>query len=200
MTLASQLLMRLEAGCGGPALLSWRLFLLRIIQAMAAGLLFGHAAAYSQSAAARVAPSAAVSTASAPVVLPRTIPFKQDSSLASSDASPSLAAIALVVLSGLAGVAWWAWRKGAQAPVAEDAGKGLRWWRAMPSQKSVLLHGSTRLSPRHSVHEIEWRGRRLLIGCADQTMTLLSERAAVESPGEAIAPGHPPPVQEGDKP
>lgn len=175
------------------------LFCIRILRAMVACLLIGHGAAYSQGAAESAAASPPAVASSAPVVLPRTIPFKQDSSPASNDASPSLAAIALVVLCGLAGSAWWAWRKRVPAGGAGGAGKGSRWWGVMPSQKNLLHHGSTRLSPRHSVHEIEWRGRRLLIGCADQTMTLLSERAVAGSTEEAATPGHPAPASAEDK-
>lgn len=166
----------------------------RILPSVVACLLFGHAAAYSQGVAAS-GPSPSASAASAPVVLPRTIPFKQDSTPASGDSSPSSAVIALALLSGLAGFAFWAWRKRAQAYGAGSAGKGWRLWGLTPAQKNLLLHGTTRLSPRHSVHEVEWRGRRLLIGCADQTMTLLSERAVAESP-EGAAPDHPPAAME----
>lgn len=161
----------------------------RILQSVAACLLFSHAAAYSQGVAAS-APSSSASSAGAPVVLPRTIPFKQDSTPASGDQSPSSAVIALALLSGLAGFAFWAWRKRAQAYGAGSAGKGLSLWGLTPAKKNLLLHGTTRLSPRHSVHEVEWRGRRLLIGCADQTMTLLSERVLAEPP-EGAAPDHP---------
>lgn len=170
-----------------------------VSQAAAVCVLFSHAAAYSQGAAASVAnPSA--SSSSAPVVLPKTIPFKQDSAGASDDASPSAAAIALVLLLGLAGFALWAWRRRVATSGAEGAGKGLRWWGLTPTQKSLLLHSTTRLSPRHSVHEIEWRGRRLLIGCADQTMTLLAERAVAESADGAAAPTDSVTVPPEDKP
>lgn len=180
MRLAGVLLQRAQGR--GSAVLNRSPLFFRILRMMAACLLFSHAAAYAQNTAASAAASPSASMASAPVVLPKTIPFKQDSAPASGDASPSLAAIALVLLLGLAGFGWWAWRKRALASGPESAATGLRLWGLTPSRKNLLLHGSTRLSPRHSVHEIEWRGRRLLIGCADQTMTLLSERALPESP------------------
>jgi flagellar protein FliO/FliZ len=190
MSFARRLLMLLESRRSGPRPLLWLLWFFRVLRAMAAGLLFSHAGAYSQAAVAPAAATAAASQPSAPLVLPRTIPFRPDSSSASSDGNSSPAAIALVVLSGLAGFAWWAWRRSAQSSGAEGAGKGMPWWRAMPSRKSVLLHGSTRLSPKHSVHEIEWRGRRLLIGCADQAMTLLAEHVVAESPESSVVPDH----------
>ncbi|MNL41311.1 Flagellar biosynthesis protein, FliO [compost metagenome] len=41
---------------------------------------------------------------------------------------------------------------------------------------------STRLTPRHSLHVIEWNGRQLLLGCTEQSMQLLSE--AVVTPAQ----------------
>jgi len=37
---------------------------------------------------------------------------------------------------------------------------------------------STRLSPRHSLHVVNWEGRRLLLGCSDSTIQLLAESKA----------------------
>ena len=159
-----------------------RSFLRIRVLRLVAGILMLLGMVSGMGASAQTAEPVVESTTSAPVVLPRTIPFKQDSAPASGDASSSLAAIALALALGLAAFGVWAWRKRALSSGPESAGKGSRWWGAMPSRKNLLLHGSTRLSPRHSVHEIEWRGRRLLIGCADQTMTLLSECAVPESP------------------
>jgi flagellar biogenesis protein FliO len=31
------------------------------------------------------------------------------------------------------------------------------------------------LSPRHSLHVVVWNGRRLLLGCTDQSIQLLAE-------------------------
>ena len=188
-----------DAQRGGSGALNRPSCFFRILQSVVACLLFGHAAAYSQSVAASAA-SLSASAASAPIVLPRTIPFKQDSTPASGDSSPSSAVIALALLSVLAGGAFWAWRKRAQAYGAGSTGKGLSLWGLTPAKKNLLLHGTTRLSPRHSVHEVEWRGRRLLIGCADQTMTLLSERAVDESPEGVSAPDHPLAAPVGEKP
>jgi flagellar protein FliO/FliZ len=163
----------------------------RALKAAAACLLFSHAAAFSQGAAAPAASPAASTTAA--VTLPRTIPFKQDSALASGDGGPSLTAIALVLATGLAGFAAWVWRNRRPPAGAENTLKRSGWWGgAFP--KDVLNHGTTRLSPKHSVHDIEWRGRRLLIGCTDQAMTLLSERDAAEPPADANAPGRPAPA------
>lgn len=164
----------------------WR-YLCRALKLTAACLLFGQAAAYSQSAGtspsvAPVSSSSTSATTSAGATLPKTIPFKQDSAIASEEGSPSLAAVALVVALGLAGFALWAWRNQRRAG-PQNTGKRSNWW-GTASSRDVLVHGTTRLSPKHSVHDIEWRGRRLLIGCSEQNMTLLSEREATGSPVE----------------
>jgi flagellar biogenesis protein FliO len=48
------------------------------------------------------------------------------------------------------------------------------------------LVSSARLTPQHSVHEVTWQGRRLLIGCAPQSIALLAEAPLDES---AVQPG-----------
>lgn len=161
----------------------------RALSGAVACLLFSHAVAYSQSTAAPVTTPSA-SAATSVVTLPKTIPFKQDSALASGESGPSLAAIAVVVAIGFLGFALWVWRNRRLAGGVDNTAKRSSWWGGA-SSRDVLLHGTTRLSPRHSVHDIEWRGRRLLIGCTDQSMTLLSERTMAESPEGAAAQGHP---------
>lgn len=58
---------------------------------------------------------------------------------------------------------------------------GSRWW----GRVRALLHAvptsplecsaSMRLTPRHSLHVVEWEGRRLLVGCGDQAICLVAE-------------------------
>ena len=151
-------------------------FLFRALKAAAACLLFSHAAVFGQGAAAPPA-SPPASAAGLAATLPKTIPFKQDSAPASGEGSPAFAAVALVVVLGLAGAGLWAWRNRRPAAGAESSARRSGWWGGA-SSKVLVLHGTTRLSPRHSVHDIEWQGRRLLVGCTDQGMALLCERAA----------------------
>lgn len=55
------------------------------------------------------------------------------------------------------------------------------WWRHLRAvldttqPAEIQRVSSTRLSPRHSLHVVVWNGRRLLVGCTDQSMQLLAE-------------------------
>lgn len=51
---------------------------------------------------------------------------------------------------------------------------------------AIELIGTTRLTPRHSVHVVQWEGRNLLIGCSDQTIALLAE--STPKPGAGTGP------------
>lgn len=167
---------------------------LPVLKVVAACLLFSHGTVFSQGMA---APAAPASVATGAVTLPKTIPFKQDSAPSSGDGGPSLTAIAAVLALGLVGFSLWAWRHRRRASGVEKTGKRSSWWGGA-SSRDVLLHGTTRLSPKHSVHDIEWQGRRMLIGCTDQTVALLSERAVAEPPTGSVAQSHPfPSPQEG---
>ncbi len=44
---------------------------------------------------------------------------------------------------------------------------------ALPS--GLARSSSIRLTPRHSLHVVEWDGRRLLVGCSEQTICLVAE-------------------------
>lgn len=53
--------------------------------------------------------------------------------------------------------------------------KSMLGWLKGNSQGTLLLRESRRLTQTHSVHEVEWRGRTLLIGCSSQSIQLLGE-------------------------
>lgn len=167
-------------------------YFFRALKVAAVCLLVSHATAFSQGTAASAGASSA-SAATSAIALPKTIPFKQDSASSSGGEGPPLTAITAILALGFAGFAIWIWRN--RRPTAGvDAAKRSSWWGGA-SSRDVLLHGATRLSPKHSVHDIEWRGRRLLIGCTDQAMTLLSEHAVVESSASTAGQNHPVPTQ-----
>lgn len=42
-----------------------------------------------------------------------------------------------------------------------------------------------RLTPRHSLHVVEWEGRRLLVGCSEQTICLVAESPRVPAAEES---------------
>ncbi|MFP5473129.1 MAG: flagellar biosynthetic protein FliO [Gammaproteobacteria bacterium] len=57
---------------------------------------------------------------------------------------------------------------------------GDRWLQHDASAEILRVSGS-RLSPRHHLHVIEWRGKRLLLGCTDNSISVLAEVPAKES-------------------
>lgn len=59
---------------------------------------------------------------------------------------------------------------------------GDRWLQPDASAEILRISGS-RLSPRHHLHVIEWRGKRLLLGCTDNSIRVLAE-----VPAKASAP------------
>ncbi|MBF9266909.1 flagellar biosynthetic protein FliO [Paracidovorax cattleyae] len=98
-----------------------------------------------------------------------------------------------VLLIALSVVAWRKHRARSGTPPAPAARGSLGRWMARVQQRSgraVELVSSTRLTPQHSLHEVQWQGRRLLVGCAPQSISVLSESPA---PG-AAEPGHPDPL------
>ena len=70
-----------------------------------------------------------------------------------------------------------------------DATSVLGWLKGK-AHGAVHLRESKRLTPTHSLHEVEWRGRVLLIGCSGQAVQLLAEvpASAPESAGSANTP------------
>lgn len=58
-----------------------------------------------------------------------------------------------------------------------------RWLTPGSREGGVRLVQSVRLTPKSTVHVLEWDGREILVGCNDQEMTLLGERKASGEPG-----------------
>ncbi len=71
-----------------------------------------------------------------------------------------------VLLALLAVAAVWLWIRRRGAAVLPASTGPLRTVR------------STRLTPHHSLHVVEWEGRRLLVGCAEHAIALLAETPA----------------------
>jgi hypothetical protein len=128
--------------------------------------------------AAQPAPAPA-SASSGPSSLPASIPLKRDA--AGESAGPAaegwwLAIAAAAVLLGFAVIA-------ARQKLKPVPASGSRWpqWRGAASAHAVERVSSTRLSPRHSLHVVNWEGRRLLLGCSDNTIQLLAESKTGEA-------------------
>jgi hypothetical protein len=116
------------------------------------------------------------------MTLPASIPLRRDSpdNTGWGDrGDPSgIAALGLVLIVAIFAVAWW--RKRGRPGKTEVAGAGRRaslWHRLMPGalRVDIAALSSTHLTAHHSVHEVHWQGKRLLIGCADGSICLLAE-------------------------
>jgi flagellar biogenesis protein FliO len=118
------------------------------------------------------APSAAPST-----TLPADIPLRRDppASAASSGATSFLLIGVLVV--GALLLLFFARRNVA------TAGKKAIWaqWLGATSSTELKTIAGVRLTPRSSMHVVQWRNRRFLIGCSDHGVSLIAEEPAADA-------------------
>lgn len=152
---------------------------------LAAALCLGALAALPPASAQPAAGDAMTLSVNAPTGLPASIPVKRDSDSAPPGGSSRAWALAPLLLVGalLLGLAWVRWRSQPGAapgtPTANATGEESwsRWWRASRGHASdgPARLSSARLTPRHSLHVVQWEGRRLLVGCSDQSIRLLAE-------------------------
>ena len=116
------------------------------------------------------------------MTLPASIPLRRDSPITAglgdgTDMS-GFAAFGLLLVVAIIAVALWRKRRIFQqtdeTPVATTAASP--WSRWLPKTRPARLTPlqSTRLTPKHSLHEVQWRGKRLLIGCAEQSICLIA--------------------------
>lgn len=110
--------------------------------------------------------------------LPPSIPLRRDGGAADTMNLPGDAAwlVVAALMLAIAAATFWG-RSKRRSP---NSAAGFWRWRLGATDRSMPPGGvervsSTRLSPRHSLHVVEWGGRRLLIGCTDHSMRLLSE-------------------------
>ncbi|MNV06304.1 Flagellar biosynthesis protein, FliO [compost metagenome] len=126
------------------------------------------------------------------VSLPSSIPVKREQSSDASGRSDDRWWVAVVAVGGLLAVAT------AIARRKVLGGKGKTSWPRLGglldtvSSHEIERVSSTRLSPSHSLHVVVWEGRRLLLGCSDQSIQLLSESSpavqdAHRAQGQAVA-------------
>ncbi len=119
--------------------------------------------------------------------LPETIPVRREPEAVPSSPSSELAWMGAVVLLIFIVAMVWSKLRGASANSNLTA-KGGHWLSRlqMRAAQAPQVRGSTRLTPTHSLHEVEWQGRRLLVGCSSHSIQVLSETAlGAESGAEA---------------
>lgn len=128
-------------------------------------------------------PSADESTG-ASVSIPPNIPVKRDSVDATANDADTRWWMALAFIAGL--VAWGVVVARRRGKLSSDKETWTPWrgLSAHVAQREIRRIASTRLTPRHSLHVIEWNGKQLLLGCTEQSVNLLSE-----APAEPTATG-----------
>jgi len=140
-------------------------------------------------------------SAAAPVLsgLPASIPLRRDSPMLAESANlwPWLT---LLAVAALGSVAYGLHRRRPQhvnfgnaveLPVGKmrhgAAGLWKHWFTWKPGTDMEIV-SSTRLTPAHSVHVLQWRGQTLLLGCAGQTITVLATQATPNSRADQETP------------
>jgi flagellar biogenesis protein FliO len=122
-------------------------------------------------------------SASEPQKIPSDIPLRRD---AAHDAANPAATVwpTMVVLLGLAALVVWFFRhkrlgrSSASSAVGSPRSRPL-WpapierWLAGEAAAPVQIVSNQRLTPRHSVHLIQWQGRTYLLGCGEQHITVI---------------------------
>lgn len=118
--------------------------------------------------------------------LPETIPLLREASNPATDKASDLSGLlgfTLVLLFVALALLWWRSRAKTQESSHKNTGQpiGLARWLTGSRRASVKLLGATHLANKHSLYEVEWQGKHLLIGCSSQSMQLLAETSPVES-------------------
>ena len=116
------------------------------------------------------------SAASASAGLPANIPVKREQTDGLGGPKGDHGWLAIGIALALLGIGVVAMRKRLRSSGSRRPG-----WRSLrnlldpgPSPE-IAQSSSTRLSPRHSLHVVEWNGRRLLLGCSEHAIRLLAE-------------------------
>ncbi|MGJ3704004.1 flagellar biosynthetic protein FliO [Variovorax sp. AFSI2.2] len=154
--------------------------------AIAAGLLCAVPASAQEAQSGAVASSGNTS-------LPSSIPVKRDPPGALESDVGDRWWIAILVAGGLLAYGVVAMRRKARSS-GKRAGT---WWPGLGglldtgSSHEIHRVSSTHLSPRHGLHVVVWNGKRLLLGCTDQSIQVLAESASSVTGDEAapLAPG-----------
>lgn len=111
---------------------------------------------------------------------PETIPLRRDALESGQSAGLSASDWALLGIVVFIGFVVWAWWRRSARDQQNDtsAQKGeIHWrrWLASNAQPTVKCKTVARLGAKHTLYEVEWQGKLLLIGCSSQTAQLLAE-------------------------
>lgn len=124
------------------------------------------------------------------MTLNESIPVRREPDAGESAAGGELAWMgALVLVVVLVVTVWGKLRRTRGGKTGTDRAQPVMHWLTRlqgrsASAPSVL--GSTRLTPTHTLHDVEWQGRRLLVGCSSQSIQVLSEMPSAGQPPEGV--------------
>lgn len=114
------------------------------------------------------------------MAFPESIPLRREPEGATSIPATELAWLGVfVLLIALLALVWRKHRSMRQTGASTNHTGVLGQWLAKAQRpgSAAEVVSSVRLTPQHSVHEVQWRGRRLLIGCAPQAVSVLANEA-----------------------
>jgi len=118
------------------------------------------------------------------------LPLRRDGDRGLAGAAPSgVGALVWLVIAAAAAGLWWkvrGWTRRVGADQGSGQGALLRNLFSGPGQRPLEVLHSTRLTPRASVHVLRWKGREWLVGCSDQSVTVIGEGTSSRS--YALAP------------
>lgn len=131
--------------------------------------------------------------------IPLTIPLRRESTsiVESSNLLPYAVSLPIILL-GLAVYLVYRRRRGfasdkdavGEVPEARGFGNWTKWLK--PSARSELkVVASTRLTPRHSLHELHWNGNQILIGCTGESMAVLATHPCTDTNETSLQVGDP---------
>lgn len=113
------------------------------------------------------------------MTLPLSIPLRREgehSGLGLMDGDTNGFILVVLLLGGGIWLAWLAWRRRRVGAAAFG-----RLFKASDRPRLQVVH-SARLTPKHSVHEVEWHGRSFLLACAEHDVCLIAEAPVAATP------------------
>jgi flagellar biogenesis protein FliO len=121
--------------------------------------------------------------------IPLALPVRRDDSPAWQTGGVGVFGALAMVMLVLGFVVWWLRRSG-WAQVAGKAGEpvaGGGWRRLMAARAASQLRviESARLTPRSSVHVVQWHGREWLLGCTEQGITVIGQQPTPAASSQA---------------
>lgn len=125
--------------------------------------------------------------------LPSSIPVKRDPPGALDSDAGERWWVAILVVGAMLAYGVVAVRRKARSTGKQTG----TWWPRLGglldtgSSAEIQRVSSTHLSPRHSLHVVVWNGKRLLLGCTDQSIQVLAESPSSVAGDEAapLVPG-----------